>query len=246
MTVEPQEPVQTATGEEWTIDELAARTGLTVRTTRYYASMGLLPPAARRGRLAYYDERHRARLDLIRTMQERGLTLAAIEQYLTAMSDDTPASDLELRRALVSSWAPLPTETIDRAELEQRAGRPLSDREVGLLVRRGAVVRVGSDFETRPTLRVNLDLLDLDIPETSLDSAGVAIRRHMDALALELREVMRSEVLAPLRASGRPLDTAEFEQTMARLRQLTLDAVVSNFQEATVGLVDGTLLAHSD
>ena len=30
-----------------TVDELAAAVGLTVRTTRYYASLGLLPPPLR-------------------------------------------------------------------------------------------------------------------------------------------------------------------------------------------------------
>ena len=34
-----------------TIDQLAGSTGLTVRTTRYYASLGLLPPPIRRGRM---------------------------------------------------------------------------------------------------------------------------------------------------------------------------------------------------
>ena len=47
-----------------TIDELAVATGMTVRTTRYYASLGLLPPPTRRGRLAYYSREHRARLEV--------------------------------------------------------------------------------------------------------------------------------------------------------------------------------------
>ena len=34
------------TVEEFTIDELAARTGTTVRTIRFYNESGLLPPAA--------------------------------------------------------------------------------------------------------------------------------------------------------------------------------------------------------
>ena len=35
-------------GEElYTVDELAAATGMTVRTTRYYAGLGLLPPRRR-------------------------------------------------------------------------------------------------------------------------------------------------------------------------------------------------------
>jgi DNA-binding transcriptional MerR regulator len=33
--------------ELYTVDELAAATGMTVRTTRYYAGLGLLPPPTR-------------------------------------------------------------------------------------------------------------------------------------------------------------------------------------------------------
>ena len=49
-------------GDDYKSTELAAVTGMTVRTTRYYAGLGLLPPPSRRGRIAYYTEQHRARL----------------------------------------------------------------------------------------------------------------------------------------------------------------------------------------
>ena len=70
----------TGSVEELTVDELAARTGMTVRTVRFYATEGLLPPPVRRGRIGYYNAGHRMRLDLIRTLQEHGYTLAAIER----------------------------------------------------------------------------------------------------------------------------------------------------------------------
>jgi DNA-binding transcriptional MerR regulator len=63
-----------------TVDELAAATGMTVRTTRYYAGLGLLPAPERRGRMAYYGPEHRARLELIRSLQDHGFTLAALER----------------------------------------------------------------------------------------------------------------------------------------------------------------------
>ena len=63
----------TVDADEFTIDELAARTGMTVRTVRFYATEGLLPAPQRRGRVAYYNARHRMRLDLIRTLQDHGI-----------------------------------------------------------------------------------------------------------------------------------------------------------------------------
>ena len=75
-----------------TVDKLAATTGLTVRNTRYYASLGLLPPPVRRGRVAYYGPRHLARLELVRALQDHGFTLSAIERYLANVAATTTAS----------------------------------------------------------------------------------------------------------------------------------------------------------
>ena len=61
----------------------------------------------------------------------------------------------------------------------------------------------------------------------SLVEADAAITRHMDALADELTEILRTRVLAPYREQPKSeAEKARFEQTMARLRQLTMEAVV--------------------
>src|SRR6185312_10679353 len=80
LRLRPMSAVPAPDGDTLTIDELAARTGMTVRTVRFYATEGLLPAPERRGRVAYYDARHRMRLELVRTLQEHGYTLAAIER----------------------------------------------------------------------------------------------------------------------------------------------------------------------
>lgn len=242
MTAENAEP---PAEDDWTVDELAALVGLTVRNIRYYATLGLIPSPERRGRQAFYDGRHRSRLDLLRTMQEQGLSLAAIEQQFARIPEDCPVSELEMRRALVSSWAPMPHEFIDADELERRAARKLSVREIATLERLGHVRAVSGGFELGATFKVGVELLDLDIPVESMVAAGDAIRAHMDALALELREIMRTQVLAAARARHGDTNNAEFAATMTRLRQLTFDAVVGSFQEAANGLVDGSLLGRT-
>lgn len=228
----------------WTVDELAALVGTTVRTIRYYATLGLIPPPERRGRMAYYDDRHRARLELIRTMQEAGLSLTAIEQHLDHFEDDTSAEEINLRRTLAASWAPVPSFRGSRRELEQRAGRTLGEGDLDRLARLGVIEHHDGEYVAGPTLDVGVRLLDLDIPAESVESANRAITQHMDALALELREIMRTQVLPPLRQPGRHIDEAQVRQTMSQLSQLTLDSVMANFQRATGGLVDGSLLGH--
>lgn len=243
MTAQPVESTESS-GPEWTVDELATRVGSTVRTIRYYATLGILPPPERRGRMAYYDDRHRARLELVQTMQDQGLSLAAIEQHLSRLHDDSTVGEIEMRRALVSSWAPVPPTAVDHAELELRAGRPLSVRDLRILERIGTIRPVDDKYEAGATFEVGVDLLDLDIPVTSIEAAGEAISRHMDALILELRDILRAQVLAPMRSQQVATDTEEFGRTMTRLRQLTLDALIGNFQQAANGLVDGSLLGR--
>ena len=89
-----------------TIDELALAVGLTVRTTRYYASLGLIPPPERRGRVGYYGPQHRARLELIRELQAHGYALTAIERYLKRLSDDASVEEITAQRILLTPWAP--------------------------------------------------------------------------------------------------------------------------------------------
>ena len=239
------QPVDHTPDPTWTVDELAALVGSTVRTIRYYATLGILPPPERRGRMAYYDDRHRARLELVQTMQDQGLSLSAIEQHLSRLQDDSPVGEIEMRRALVSSWAPIPPAAVDHAELERRAGRPLTVRDLRTLERLGTIRPIDDKYEAGPTFEVGVELLDLDIPVASMEAAGEAIRRHMDALILELRDVLRVQVLAPMRAKQADTDPDDFARTMSRLRQLTLEALVANFQRSANGLVDGSLLGRS-
>ncbi len=225
-----------------TIDELSAAVGLTVRTTRYYASLGLIPAPVRRGRVAYYDEVHRARLELVRALQDHGFTLQAIERYVAGLPEGASVEDLALQRAMLTSWTPQPPQELTRRQLEKKAGRSLSDADLDLLVDVGTLERSGSGFVAMPNLPVGVELLDLDIPKNSMGAAGEAIRRHMAALADELTTILHEQVLEPYRREPHSAEEAQrLEQTMARLRQLTLEAVVTGFQRAANDVITRSL-----
>jgi DNA-binding transcriptional MerR regulator len=231
-------------GEELlTIDELAAATGMTVRTTRYYASLGLLPPPVRRGRMAYYSSEHLARLELVRALQEHGFTLAAIEKYLARIPADASVEDLAVQRAMLTSWSPGRREQLTVRQLEKKAGRRLNADQLAQLAVTSAVAPTGDGtYEVLPGFDVGVQMLDMDIPLDSIVEAGEAITRHMDALADELTEILRTRVLEPYRRSQRSgTDAAKFERTMSRLRQLTLQAVVSGFQRAADQVISRSL-----
>ena len=225
-----------------TIDELSSVVGMTVRTTRYYASLGLIPAPIRRGRVAYYDATHRARLEMVRALQDHGFTLQAIERYMATLPADASVEDLALQRAMLTSWSPHPPETLTRRQLERKATRKLSERDIDLLIELGTLERADKGFVAMPNLEVGVELLDLDLPEASMGAAGDAIRRHMESLVEELTGILRTQVLEPYRREPHsPEDAKELERTLSRLRQLTLEAVVTGFQRAANDVITRSL-----
>lgn len=70
-------------GRTFSIGELARRTGLPVKTIRFYSDEGLLPPTDRTpSGYRLYDIRCLARLELIKTLRELGLGLAEVSRIL--------------------------------------------------------------------------------------------------------------------------------------------------------------------
>jgi len=64
------------------IEELARRTGVTVRNLRAMQARSLLEPPELVGRKGYYTERHVARVLLVLKLQSRGFSLAAIRALI--------------------------------------------------------------------------------------------------------------------------------------------------------------------
>lgn len=229
-----------------TIDELATAAGLTVRTTRYYASLGLLPPPARRGRMAWYDDTHLARLEMIRALQGHGFTLQAIEKYLASLPADAGVEDLAVQRAMLTSWTVGEPHELTRRQLDQHAGRKLTDDEVSLIEDFGLLRRAGEGAAERFTpvhgFDVAVELLQVDIPVAGMRAAGEAIERHMSALAEELTRVLHDEVVEPWRRDSHSReDAAQLENTIGTLRRLTLEAIVRGFQRSANKLITQSL-----
>ena len=104
-----------------TIDELAQRTGMTVRNIRAHQSRGLLPPPEVRGRTGYYGDEHAARIELIRDMQGEGLNLAAIRRLLEGIGQSS-AEVLDFTRALRAPFEDEEPEIVDASEVAERWG----------------------------------------------------------------------------------------------------------------------------
>jgi DNA-binding transcriptional MerR regulator len=121
--------------ELFSIGQLAARTGLTSRTIRFWSDAGLVPPAGRSaGGYRLYDAKAVARLDLVWTLRELGLGLEVIREVLSRATTVAQVAEahvavldeqirlLRLRRAVLSTVATRGT-TIEETLLMHKLAR---------------------------------------------------------------------------------------------------------------------------
>ncbi|WP_155055851.1 MerR family transcriptional regulator [Streptomyces blattellae] len=222
MTTEPPD----IAAPTLTIDELAARAGVTVRTVRFYGTRGLLPPPViGPRRVGHYGQEHLARLALIDELQAQGMTLAAIERYLHRLPPDLSAHGLAIHRAVVASWAPDAVEKVTREELARRAGRALSDQDVERLVAMDVVAREDGSFRVDSgLLRVGVELLDVPLSQETILAARNALIEHSRAAAHELSRLLREAVAER---------TAEDVKSLsAYMHPLVVQALLTTFQRS--------------
>jgi len=189
------------------VEELAAACGMSVDTVRFYQARGLLPRPDRDGRVVWYEERHRERLNAIREFKDRGFPLAMIGRVL---SGDLDASGRALALALAG---PLPgdetgagpAERLDLAGLATRTGAPLPllqalERE-GLLVGRveGEHPYTAADADT---VFAGMALLAAGAPLSELLALARAHDDAMRAVADTAVDLFARYVRDPLRATA--------------------------------------------
>ncbi|WP_027933623.1 helix-turn-helix domain-containing protein [Amycolatopsis thermoflava] len=129
----------------FTIGELSRRTGLPVKTIRFYSDEGLLPPADRTGSgYRLYDVTAMARLELIKTLRELGLGLTDVAAVLARETSvprlarrhidalDEQMRRLRLRRAVLRAVVKRESE-LEEVKLMNRLAA-MSDEERARLV----------------------------------------------------------------------------------------------------------------
>ncbi|AUH39215.1 MerR family transcriptional regulator [Streptomyces sp. CMB-StM0423] len=241
-----------------TVDELAARAGVTVRTVRFYSTRGLLPPPViGPRRVGRYGPEHLSRLALIEELQHQGLTLAAIERYVQQLPPGLSAEDHALHRALVATWVPDAETEVSRAELERRAGRSLTDDDVARLAAMGVLERTppgpgaydaaagayetgsgagggGDTFRVDPVvLHLGVRLLDVPIRLETVLAARDVVQEHSRAVARELTRLFHDEVWEPFgEADPDPEQVETMKSLSAHMQPMVVQALVTAFQRS--------------
>lgn len=208
------------------VEELAAACGMSVDTIRYYQAKGLLQPPHRRGRVAIYGPAHVQRLERIRSLKAKGLSLAVIRRVLEGTLS---RADADLAAAVAAAEGGDEEEFLTIEELARHSGVP------GALLR--AVQRAGLalgrtvDGEERFTaadvevVRRGLQMLDLGLPIDALLHIG---RRYHDAardVAVDAVELFDEYVREPIR--GRATTDEEAAEHLAAAFRELLPAVTA-------------------
>ncbi len=214
-----------ADAKEFTIDELAVHTRVPSRTIRFYQSKGALPNPTIRGRVAYYDDTHVARLKQIAELQDRGLSIRAIRDLLTQADKGGLALNewLGLEHKLTEPWANDRPRIVTEAELTELCG----DKRPGLiadLVRLGEIERQGDGFlvHSPSLLQVGLRLEKAGIDLETAVGAAKILRKNLARATEDLTSHFFKRVGAGF---GRDVTAEEIGQAYEALRPLGIEAV---------------------
>ena len=224
-------PSASSPADELTIDELAQRTGMTVRNIRAHQSRGLLPPPRVRGRTGFYGADHQARIELIQEMQAQGFNLQAIRRLVDA-APTSSEEPLRFLRAVAEPYVQEEAEVVTGAELARR----WASDDPNLLrkaVRLGLLRPLGEGrFEdVSPRLaRAGRELGELGVPADVVLELGAQIRKYADGVARAYVKLFVDEVWKPFQEAGAPEERwPEIRAALERLRPLAADSLMAIF-----------------
>jgi DNA-binding transcriptional MerR regulator len=223
-------------GEQLTIDQLAQRTGMTVRNIRAHQSRGLLPPPEVRARTGYYGSDHVARIKLIQEMQAEGYNLKAIERLVQGATGAVEEA-LGFKRALLAPFGDEEPEYVTQDELDERFNGPFEEKVLRKALKLELLRPLGDGrFEVpSPTLlRAGEELVNLGVDITHVLAVAEQVMRHSRAVAQAFVRVFTDDVLGPLPPPGTDDSSAEWtrlNEALERLRPLASDALLAAFQQ---------------
>ncbi|MDI1463021.1 MerR family transcriptional regulator [Catellatospora sp. KI3] len=237
----------------YTIGALARRTGLTVKTIRFYADSGIVP-STDRSPAGYrrYDVHALARLDLVRTLRDLGFDLAAIRRVLDrevsvpevaamhADALDVQIRTLRLRRAVLRAVARRGS-TSEELDLMHKLAK-LSDAERRRLIT-DFVDDVFGEYDANTAF---IELLRSTMPELPDDPEPEQVEAWVELAELTQDEDFRASVRrlaryqAAERASGD--DTGLHHELTEQVRSTVAAAIEAGVDPTSAAAAP--VLAH--
>ncbi|MFD4828549.1 MerR family transcriptional regulator [Streptomyces uncialis] len=206
---------------EYRVEELAVEAGITVRTLRFYRERKLLAPPRREGRIAWYDDRHLARLRTISALLERGHTLNGIAELAEAFEQGRGVADV------LGVGAPTEEEPVRLTpeELADRFAGQVTPENLAAALELGYLGTDGDEIVhvSRRLLDVSSELVARGVPLAAVLAAGREVRVHAEALAALFEGLVRDHVPERDVTRLRPLarSAVEAEVSLALDRRLS-------------------------
>ncbi len=231
--------------EEFTVDELAKRAGMTVRNVRAYASRGLIAAPRLEGRTGYYNLEHLQRLRLIREFIDRGYTLSAVERAMLASPHAASGHTLDLLRLLDEPQHGAEPEVMSRDALAALAGVPRDD---ALIVALGEFHLVEwLDDETvrllQPTVvRAGAAAVALGLDAKTVISLFPLLSSNLREIADAFVSGVSTEIFQPFRDAGMPADEwPGILQSIESLLPVASQVVLSIFRRQLGEAIDSEI-----
>ncbi|MET7450415.1 MerR family transcriptional regulator [Streptomyces sp. NPDC005574] len=234
MTDSPDPPA-------YRIEDLAHRSGATVRTIRAYQDRGLLPRPERRGRANVYTDAHLERLHRIAGLLDRGYTLASIKELLEAWDSGRGLGGvLGLVAEVDGPWTDEEAVRVSRSELAARFGGISDDAAVTEAMELGVLKPVPGDDDhflvpSPQELAVAVELHSAGVPLSAIAGHLRELRVQVEHIASRFLEFTTEHVFARyLDGSHRPTDAeaAEAASLVRRLRPLAQQTVDAELARA--------------
>ncbi|WP_267243519.1 MerR family transcriptional regulator [Streptomyces sp. PR69] len=225
---------------EYRIEDLAQRSGATVRTIRAYQDRGLLPKPERRGRSNVYGAAHLARLRQIADLLDRGYTLASIKELLEAWDAGRGLGGvLGLVAEVQGPWSDEEAARITRAELDARFGGEPDEEAVAEAIELGVLEPVpGRDDEflvpSPQELAVAVELYAAGVPLSAISGHLRELRGQVEHIASRFLEFTTEHVFARYLGHRPPTDAdaTEAAALVRRLRPLAQQTVDAELARA--------------
>lgn len=217
--------------EPLTIDQLAHKSGMTVRNIRAHQSRGLLPPPDVKGRIGYYGDSHITRLELIQQLQAGGFNLTAI-QRLVERAEETGDSIGDLRNLVLTPFVQEESEVMSLADLAKEIG-DIDSHMIRRTVELGLAVPLGDDrYEIlSPTLlRAGIKAIQLGVPVDVLFDLIKKVSEHTRAIAEAFTKMVDVGVVRPQEKAGMPPESfPSVAAAIEALRPLATETVMASF-----------------
>ncbi|MER6281043.1 MerR family transcriptional regulator [Streptomyces sp900105245] len=225
------------------IEDLAHRTGTSVRTIRAYQDRGLLPRAERHGRTNLYSDAHVTRLHQIAHLLDRGYTLASIRELLEAWDTGRGLGGvLGLVAEVEGPWTDEQPDRITRAELDARFGEP-DDDAVAEAVELGVLERIDGDTDTflvpsPQELAAAVELHGAGVPLSAIAGHLRELRVQVEHIAARFLEFTTEYVFARYlddpehRTDAHAAEAASLVRRLRPLAQQTVDAELARAMRA--------------